>query len=71
MKVAHLNTHSYGGAAVVARRLHLASLANGLDSFFITRYGERGDRTPRHQTLKDATLLYALHKQASHRAVYR
>lgn len=71
MKVAHLNTHSYGGAAVVARRLHLASLANGLDSFFITRYGERGDRTPRHQTLKDATLLYALRKQASHRAVYR
>lgn len=71
MKVAHLNTHSYGGAAVVARRLHLASLANGLDSFFITRYGERGDATPSHQALKDATLWYALRKQASHPTVYR
>lgn len=42
-----------------------------MESVFVTRSGARGDGIPRHHTLKDATLLYALRTRADHPAVYR
>jgi glycosyltransferase involved in cell wall biosynthesis len=71
MKIVHLNTHSYGGAAVVARRLHEAALANGIDSRFITKFGTRSDSGPGHIPLKNARLLYALRQQTTRPSVYR
>lgn len=71
MKVVHLNTHSYGGAAVVARRLHNAALANGIKSKFITRYGLRSDPTPEYEALQDARLLYFLRRQSEHPRLHR
>ncbi len=59
MKIVHLNTHSHGGAAVVARRLHRAALASGLDSTFITKYGRRS-----------AGLLELVRAGATHPKVY-
>jgi glycosyltransferase involved in cell wall biosynthesis len=56
---------------VVARRLHLAGLAEGVESVLVTRFGARTDKIPGHQTLQDATLRYALRKRADHPAVYR
>lgn len=71
MKIVHLNTHSYGGAAVVARRLHLAGLAAGIDSQFITQYGLASDRTTNYAVLRDARLRYALRQQAAKPFWYR
>ncbi|HET9440510.1 MAG TPA: glycosyltransferase [Longimicrobiales bacterium] len=71
MKIVHLNTHSYGGAAIVARRLHLAGLAAGIDSQFITQYGLASDRTTNYAALRDARLRYALRQQAAHPYWYR
>jgi glycosyltransferase involved in cell wall biosynthesis len=65
MKVVHLNTHSYGGAAVVARRLHRAGLASGIASNFITKYGLRSDPTPNYTALRDARVLYYLRAQSA------
>jgi hypothetical protein len=64
MKVVHLNTHSYGGAAEVARRLQLAGIAEGMESVFVTRFGACSDGIPTHHTFEDATLRYALRKPA-------
>jgi glycosyltransferase involved in cell wall biosynthesis len=71
MKILHLNTHSYGGAAVVARRLHLAALASGIDSSFITKYGLRSDGTAQYRALRDARVLYALRQRAEHPRLYK
>ncbi|HEY0670784.1 MAG TPA: glycosyltransferase [Longimicrobiales bacterium] len=71
MTIVHLNTHSYGGAAVVARRLHLAALAAGIDSQLITEYGLSGDDTAQYTALRDARLRYALRERAAHPAMYR
>jgi glycosyltransferase involved in cell wall biosynthesis len=71
MKILHLNTHSYGGAAVVARRLHLAALASGVDSRFVTKYGLRSDATPRYQPLRNARVLYSLRDAAQDPRWYR
>jgi glycosyltransferase involved in cell wall biosynthesis len=71
MKIVHLNTHSYGGAAVVARRLHCAALESGIQSKFITKYGLRNDPTPGYTALKDARLLYFLRKQSADARLYR
>ena len=71
MRIVHLNTHSYGGAAVVARRLHAAALAHGMDSYFVTRYGLRSDPTPRYNALEDARLLYLLRAKSSNRGLYK
>ena len=71
MKVVHFNTHSYGGAAVVARRLHRAALARGIDSHFVTKYGVPSDTTPRYEYLKNARLRYFLRRQSAHAPVYR
>lgn len=71
MKIVHLNTHSYGGAAVVARRLHYAGLASGVESKFITKYGLRRDRTPNYAALKDARLRYALRGSSANPHLYR
>jgi glycosyltransferase involved in cell wall biosynthesis len=70
MKIVHLNTHSYGGAAVVARRIHRAALAHGLDSRFITQYGLASDPTPNYTRLKDARVRYYLRKKSAHRRLY-
>lgn len=71
MKVVHLNTHSYGGAAVVARRLHLASKAAGITSAFITRFGVPPNAFPGHIPLTNGRLRYALRQQAGNPYVYR
>ncbi|HEX6558508.1 MAG TPA: glycosyltransferase [Longimicrobiales bacterium] len=71
MKVVHLNTHSYGGAAVVARRLHRAGLASGIASSFITKYGLRSDATPGYQALRDARLRYFLREKSADARLYR
>ena len=71
MKVVHLNTHSYGGAAVVARRLHLASNAAGITSAFITRFGVPPNAFPGHIPLTNGRLRYALRQQAGNPYVYR
>jgi glycosyltransferase involved in cell wall biosynthesis len=70
MKIVHLNTHSYGGAAVVARRIHRAALASGLDSRFITQYGLASDPTPNYTRLKDARVRYYLRKKSAHRRLH-
>ena len=71
MKILHLNTHSYGGAAVVARRLHRAALSNGIDSTFMTKYGLRSDRTEGYHALRNARLLYSLRERAQDPRLYR
>ena len=71
MKIVHLNTHAYGGAAVVARRLHLAALAAGFDSQLITKYGLRSDHTAGYRALRNARLWYALRERAAQPRVYR
>jgi glycosyltransferase involved in cell wall biosynthesis len=71
MKIVHLNTHSYGGAAVVARRLHLAGLAAGLDSHLVTKYGIRSDRTINYAALRDARWLYAARATAAYPSLHR
>lgn len=71
MKVVHLNTHSYGGAAVVARRLHRAALASGMASSFITKYGLRTDDTPAYTALRDARLRYFLRELSAGPRLYR
>lgn len=52
MKVAQINTHTYGGAAIVARRIHEALLHLQVDSRLITRYGVRG-KIPMHGYFQD------------------
>lgn len=71
MKVVHLNTHSYGGAAVVARRLHLAALAAGIDSQLVTKYGLRSDTTAQYLPLRNAWLLYTLRARSAQPQLYR
>jgi glycosyltransferase involved in cell wall biosynthesis len=71
MKILHLNTHSYGGAAVVARRLHRAALSNGIDSTFVTKYGLRSDPAAGYHALRNARLLYALRERAQDPRLYR
>jgi glycosyltransferase involved in cell wall biosynthesis len=71
MKIVHLNTHSYGGAAVVARRLHRAALAAGIESQLITRYGVPDAATPGYSALQDARWRYLLREKAAAPQVYR
>jgi glycosyltransferase involved in cell wall biosynthesis len=71
MKIVHLNTHSYGGAAVVARRLHRAALAAGIESRLVTKYGVRHDATPGYQALRDARLFYFLRQTAADPHFYK
>jgi glycosyltransferase involved in cell wall biosynthesis len=71
MKILHLNTHSYGGAAMVARRLHRAGLASGIESTFMTKYGLRSDPTEAYHALRNARLLYSLRERAQDPRLYR
>ena len=52
MKVAQINTHTYGGAAIVAKRVHQALLALNVDSILFTKFGTKG-AIPHHLYLKD------------------
>lgn len=54
MKVAHINTHTQGGAAIVATRIHLAEIPD-IDSLLVTRYG-RPETTPRHHFFKNSKI---------------
>lgn len=47
MKIVHLNTSDFGGAAMAAIRLHLHLLENGMESDFLTLNKTRND-IPRH-----------------------
>ena len=70
MKIVHLNTHSHGGAAVVARRLHRAALASGLSSTLITKYGLPGAAAPGQRALRSARLQELVRAGATHPQVY-
>lgn len=59
MKVALVNTQTYGGAGVVARRIHQSLLKESIDSLLVSKYGTRG-KLPNHFFFKDATLRNAL-----------
>jgi len=61
VKVVHLNTSDFGGAAMAAVRLHLFLLEQGMDSDFLTLNKTRGD-IPRHHlvdpfALKGSSIL--------------
>jgi glycosyltransferase involved in cell wall biosynthesis len=64
MKVAQINTHAIGGAAVVAKRLHLALLESGVGSSLLTRYGS-GQTLLNHTFLSEAGFQYSLRKKIS------
>jgi hypothetical protein len=69
MKIVHLNTHSHGGAAVVARRLHRAGVAAGINSTFLTKYGTR-ETVPGHRALRKAPWLELVRGATAHPRVY-
>lgn len=70
MKIVHLNTHSHGGAAVVARRLHRASLAAGITSTFLTKYGARDPKLPGYRVLRETRLLELVRAGGAFSQVY-
>jgi glycosyltransferase involved in cell wall biosynthesis len=61
VKVVHLNTHTYGGAAIAARRIHDALLDLAVDSRLVTRYGTN-DGTRRHFFLEDESIRKRIRK---------
>ncbi len=71
MKIVHANTQPYGGACVVARRLHLAMRARGVDSHLLTRFGSAKDRTPAYAYLDSARLFTFLKQQPPQSLLYR
>ena len=52
MIIAQINTHTYGGAAIVAKRVHQALLDANTDSLLFTKYGVK-NAIPIHVYLKD------------------
>src|SRR5688572_15580103 len=56
---------------MVARRLHRAALAAGMESTLIFKYGLRGDPTPGFVALRDARLLYYLRRRSADPRLYR
>lgn len=71
MRIIHLNTHAYGGAAMVARRLHATALASGVDSMLVTRFGLRDDSIPNFNPLHQARLRYTLRRYTAHAPIYK
>jgi glycosyltransferase involved in cell wall biosynthesis len=69
MKLAQINTYTYGGAAVVARRLHLALLDLHVDSVLVTKSGIP-NQIPRHVFLKNGKFRELLRKKASSPALF-
>jgi glycosyltransferase involved in cell wall biosynthesis len=61
MKIRQINTHTYGGAAIVAKRIHMALLDCNIDSLLITKFGVRND-FPAHRYFKDGRLRNRLLK---------
>lgn len=55
MKVVHLNTSDFGGAAMAAINLHVALLEQGLDSHLLTLARTRTD-IPQHSAIEPFTL---------------
>lgn len=70
MKVVHMNTHTYGGAAVVAKRVHSAMLSKGIDSTLFTCYGQNESSIPKHEFLRQAAIRYYLKNRLSHSRLY-
>lgn len=64
MRVAQVNTNTFGGAAIVARRLHEALLVSEIESSLVTKNGAKG-YTTNHHFLKDARITYFLRKTLS------
>jgi glycosyltransferase involved in cell wall biosynthesis len=64
MKIAQLNTHTYGGAAIVAKRVHLALLDSSVNSVLITKFGVVND-LPSHRYFKDGRIRNFLLKTIS------
>jgi glycosyltransferase involved in cell wall biosynthesis len=69
VKVAHVNTLSYGGAAVVARRIHLALLDLQMDSYLVTKYGVKG-HLRQHRYVKDERVRIFLRKKLMHPSIF-
>ncbi|NJM25758.1 MAG: glycosyltransferase [Bacteroidia bacterium] len=70
MKVVHLNTQSYGGAAAAARRLHVALRKHHVDSTLVTRYGTHAGNIPNHVYLQSGGARYFIKKHFSHSALF-
>lgn len=64
VKVAHLNTNMYGGAAIVARRIHRALLQAKVTSGLFTKYGLTADE-PHHYYIKDAHIINFMRRRFS------
>ena len=71
MNIVHLNTHAYGGAAVVARRLHQAALEHGHQSRLVTRFGVRDRTLPHFTPLHGSRLRYTLRALSAQPQLYR
>ena len=74
MKVLHINVRlSEGGAAGVARELHLASANFGIESYFAYGYSRKGKRSPEHDlipnVIKIADPFVAAGNLISHRVM--
>lgn len=70
MKVAHLNTNTYGGAAIVAKRIHSSLKKSGIDSILLTKFG-KPTKDSFQFYLKKAVLRYWLRKKLSQPRLYR
>ena len=53
MKVGHVSLYDYGGAGVVAKRLHFALLAMGVDTLLATKFGTISENIPSHIFFQD------------------
>lgn len=68
MKIAQINTHVYGGASIVAKRIHQSLLEIQIDSILVTKFGIAGD-IPKHIFFRDGRLRKILLKIISNPAI--
>jgi glycosyltransferase involved in cell wall biosynthesis len=70
VKIAHLNTLTYGGAAVVACRMHQSLQELGIDSVLFTKYGQKGF-IRNHHFLRDAGMRIFLRRNLTNPHLFR
>lgn len=70
MNVVQLNTQSYGGAAVVAKRLHVALRRHRVDSTLLTKFGSGDSQVPHHIYLDSGGMRYFFKKHFSRSALF-
>jgi glycosyltransferase involved in cell wall biosynthesis len=70
MKIAHVNTHTYGGAGIAAIRIHQALRKIDVDSRLITKFGIPTSSISHHYFYKNAKLRYLAKKILSKPGLY-